>query len=98
MSELTTGDAAPDFELPRDGGETVHLDALKGQNVGFQVCNNTLKGRKISYEDDLYEYEDEARSLDEDTLHALKVKLGLEEMSDVEFVMLIEKLELEDEE
>ena len=28
---------------------------LKGQNVGFQVCNNTLKGRKISYEDDLYD-------------------------------------------
>jgi intracellular sulfur oxidation DsrE/DsrF family protein len=29
--------------------------SLKGQNVGFQVCNNTLEGRKISYNDDLYD-------------------------------------------
>ena len=29
--------------------------SLKGQAVGFQVCNNTLKGRKISYSDDLYD-------------------------------------------
>lgn len=29
--------------------------ALKSQNVGFQVCNNTLKGRKISYEKDLFD-------------------------------------------
>lgn len=28
---------------------------LKSQNVNFQVCNNTLKGRKISYEDDLFD-------------------------------------------
>ena len=28
---------------------------LKGQNVEMQVCNNTLKGRKISYEDDLFD-------------------------------------------
>jgi intracellular sulfur oxidation DsrE/DsrF family protein len=27
---------------------------LKGQNVGFQVCNNTLVGRKIDYENDLF--------------------------------------------
>ncbi|MBT8456478.1 MAG: DsrE family protein, partial [Alphaproteobacteria bacterium] len=31
------------------------VSSLKGQNVNFQVCNNTLKGRKISYEDDLYD-------------------------------------------
>ena len=31
------------------------VGSLKGQNVGFQVCNNTLKGRKISYQDDLYD-------------------------------------------
>lgn len=31
------------------------VSSLKGQNVSFQVCNNTLKGRKISYEDDLYD-------------------------------------------
>ena len=29
--------------------------SLKSQNVGFQVCNNTLKGRKISYENDLFD-------------------------------------------
>ena len=28
---------------------------LKSQNVEFQVCNNTLKGRKISYENDLFD-------------------------------------------
>jgi intracellular sulfur oxidation DsrE/DsrF family protein len=28
---------------------------LKSQNVSFHVCNNTLKGRKISYENDLFE-------------------------------------------
>jgi len=31
---------------------------LKTQNVSFHVCNNTLKGRKISYKD-LYEVFDE---------------------------------------
>ena len=31
------------------------VSSLKGQSVGFQVCNNTLKGRKISYENDLYD-------------------------------------------
>ena len=31
------------------------VSSLKGQNVGFQVCNNTLKGREISYSDDLYD-------------------------------------------
>ena len=28
---------------------------LKGQGVAFNVCNNTLVGREISYEDDLFE-------------------------------------------
>lgn len=31
------------------------LLSLKGQNVEVHVCNNTLKGRKISYENDLYD-------------------------------------------
>lgn len=31
------------------------VSSLKGQNVSFHVCNNTLKGRKISYSDDLYD-------------------------------------------
>lgn len=29
--------------------------SLKGQNVKFQVCNNTLNSRKISFSDDLYD-------------------------------------------
>ena len=31
------------------------VTGLKTQNVSFHVCNNTLRGRKISYEDDLFE-------------------------------------------
>lgn len=31
------------------------VSSLKGQNVSFHVCNNTLKGRKISYSNDLYD-------------------------------------------
>lgn len=31
------------------------VGSLKSQGVAFSVCNNTLKGRKISYEDDLYD-------------------------------------------
>ena len=31
------------------------MASLKGQNVAFQVCNNTLQGREISYEGDLYD-------------------------------------------
>ncbi|MEP0942159.1 MAG: DsrE family protein [Rhizobiaceae bacterium] len=34
--------------------------SLKSQNVSMHVCNNTLKGRKISYENDLFEvFEDD---------------------------------------
>lgn len=31
------------------------VSSLKGQNVSFHVCNNTLNGRNISYSDDLYD-------------------------------------------
>ncbi len=31
------------------------VTSLKTQNASFHVCSNTLKGRKISYEDDLFE-------------------------------------------
>ena len=31
------------------------VTSLKTQNVNFSVCNNTLKGRKIDYEKDLFE-------------------------------------------
>ena len=33
--------------------------SLKTQNVSFQVCNNTLVGRKIDYENDLFEVFDD---------------------------------------
>lgn len=34
--------------------------SLKSQDVSFHVCANTLKGRKISYEDDLFDvYKDD---------------------------------------
>lgn len=32
---------------------------LKGQNVAVHVCNNTLVGRKISYNDDLFDVYEE---------------------------------------
>jgi intracellular sulfur oxidation DsrE/DsrF family protein len=32
-----------------------NVTSLKTQNVSFHVCNNTLRGRKISYENDLFE-------------------------------------------
>lgn len=42
--------------------EALQMDitSLKTQAVNFHVCNNTLTGRKISYEDDLFEvFEDD---------------------------------------
>lgn len=33
------------------------IDGLKQQGVGFQVCANTVKGRSVSIEDDLYDVE-----------------------------------------
>jgi uncharacterized protein len=32
---------------------------LKGQNVAFHVCNNTLSGRNISFENDLFDVYEE---------------------------------------
>ena len=32
---------------------------LKDQGIGFKVCANTLRGRKISYEDDLFDVDEE---------------------------------------
>ena len=31
------------------------VDKLKMQGIGFQVCANTLKGKKINYKTDLYD-------------------------------------------
>lgn len=33
MNDVTIGDVAPAFDLPRDGGGNISLDSLKGQNV-----------------------------------------------------------------
>ena len=33
------------------------ITGLKNQGVDFQVCANTLKGKKINYEDDLFDVE-----------------------------------------
>jgi intracellular sulfur oxidation DsrE/DsrF family protein len=44
------------------GNQKLQMDvtSLKTQNVGFHVCNNTLTGRNISYENDLFEvFEDD---------------------------------------
>jgi hypothetical protein len=38
-----------------DSGLQTTIASLKGQNVRFHVCNNTLNGRDISYENDLYD-------------------------------------------
>ena len=34
---------------------TAKIAGLKGQGVDFNVCANTLRGKKVSYEDDLYD-------------------------------------------
>ena len=31
------------------------VTSLKSQNVDFNVCSNTLRGRKISYDKDLFD-------------------------------------------
>lgn len=37
-----------------DDNMTAKVEGLKNQGVSFHVCNNTLRGRKISYEEHLY--------------------------------------------
>lgn len=39
----------------QDDALQTRIGGLKTQNVAFQVCNNTLTGRDISWEDDLYD-------------------------------------------
>ena len=38
-----------------DQNMTARLTNLKGQGVNFQVCDNTVKGRKVDVEFDLYD-------------------------------------------
>ncbi len=47
VSLLRIANADPNFESK--------VVSLKSQNVTFNVCNNTLKGRKIDYENDLFD-------------------------------------------
>lgn len=37
-----------------DDKMSAKIDGLKDQGVAFNVCNNTVKGRKVSLKDDLY--------------------------------------------
>jgi hypothetical protein len=59
LSLLLTPDAVEKTKLKYDSNASDQMQAkvagLKDQGVSFQVCANTLKGKKISYEDDLYD-------------------------------------------
>jgi intracellular sulfur oxidation DsrE/DsrF family protein len=58
LSLLLEPEAVQDTKL-KYGNATSAIQAkiagLKDQGVDFQVCSNTLRGKKISYEDDLYD-------------------------------------------
>lgn len=58
LTMLLTPDAAASTKL-KMGNATDEIQAkisgLKDQGVGFEVCSNTLKGKKINYESDLYD-------------------------------------------
>ena len=51
LSLLMRANEDPNFESS--------VVSLKGQGIRFEVCANTLRGRKISYEDDLFDVNDE---------------------------------------
>ncbi len=46
-TKLSYGNATDDIQAKIAG--------LKNQGISFQVCSNTLKGKKIDYENDLYD-------------------------------------------
>ncbi len=46
-TKLTLGNASDEMQAKISG--------LKDQGVNFQVCSNTLRGKKVSYEEDLYD-------------------------------------------
>jgi intracellular sulfur oxidation DsrE/DsrF family protein len=60
LSLLLTPDQLENTKL-KLGNATDEMQAkisgLKDQGVGFEVCANTLKGKKVNYEDDLYDVE-----------------------------------------
>ena len=61
LSLLLTPDAQPDTKLKfGNADETMQakVSGLKDQGVDFHVCANTLRGKKISKEEDLYDVTD----------------------------------------
>lgn len=58
LTLLLTPDAAENTKL-KQGNATDEIQAkisgLKDQGIGFQVCENTVRGKKIDYENDLYD-------------------------------------------
>ena len=61
LSLLLTPDQLENTKL-KQGNATDEMQTkiigLKNQGVGFEVCANTLKGKKINYEDDLFDVEE----------------------------------------
>jgi len=61
LTMLLTPDAAERTKL-KQGNASDEIQAkiagLKDQGIGFQVCSNTLKGKKIDYKHDLYDVAD----------------------------------------
>ena len=62
VSLLLLPDAVSEVRNMKFGNATDEMGAkisgLKGQGVQFQICNNTLKGRKIDYEEHLYDVDE----------------------------------------
>lgn len=58
LTMLLTPDAAAKTKLP-SGNATDEIQAkisgLKDQGIDFEVCSNTLRGKKIDFESDLYD-------------------------------------------
>ena len=58
VSLLLDPDSVKNTKLPLGNATTsitARIDGLKEQNVSFHICANTLKGKKISYDNDLYD-------------------------------------------
>lgn len=58
LTLLLEPDSAGHTKLGKGNGDdimTAKVASLKGQGVNFQVCANTLRGKKIDFEQDLYD-------------------------------------------
>ena len=61
VSLLLTPDRLEDTKLELGNATDemqTKITGLKNQGVGFEICANTLKGKKISYEDDLFDVDE----------------------------------------